>query len=222
MSPSQCYHSLSTSLDYIHQKRNCIILKSFTVLSAGTTPLQGLYSQLNSSSPNVTHRASSSTRFSTPTSQDSQNSTLYSGLDDLGDYVPCIGPTPPPNFTFPIKTMIQKVLEIDGPTTETVYTQGSSGTPNPLFSTYTAATTSYITFTTRQTPPLNPYMGDERPCCGACWVDISLVDVFYWPVPGANTACLSSIPPKVTQDPQVLPPGLNNSISTAIGLNGFT
>ena len=220
--PSQCYRSHSTSLEYIGQKRKCIILKSFTVLSASTMPLPGTYPELNSSSPNATHRASSSTRFSTPLSQHAQNSTLYSGLDDLGDLVPCVGPTPPPNLTFPIETVVEKVFEVDGPTTKAVLNSPDSGSWYWATSTYTAATTSYSTWTRQQVPQLNPYLGDKRPCCGMCSVYISLVDVFYWPVSGANTACLSSISPITTQEPQISTSGGNNSMSIAVGPDGFT
>lgn len=50
----------------------------------------------------------------------------------------------------------------------------------------------------------------------------SIVDVMYWPVPGANTACLDSgTNASVNTAVATIPPS-NNSISTTVGPDGFT
>lgn len=50
----------------------------------------------------------------------------------------------------------------------------------------------------------------------------SMVDVMYWPIPGANTACLhSGTDAGVNSAVATIPPS-NNSISTTIGPDGFT
>ena len=100
----------------------------------------------------------SSSPFSNTTSG---NAVKYYGSADLGNLVPCAGPTPPPGLTFPIETVVEKLSAIDGPTTKAVL---NTDTPNSWFwvtSTYTAATTVYTTWTRQQVPQLNPYLGDR-------------------------------------------------------------
>lgn len=158
-----------------------------------------------------------------PSNTTSGNATTYYGSDDLGDLVPCAGPTPPPGLTFPIETVVEKLSAIDGPTTKAVL---NTDTPKSWFwitSTYTAATTVYTTWTRQQVPQLNPYLGNSRPCCGMCTVYFSLVDVLYWPVPGANTACLdnaTTLGSGAVQSPAVVFPH-NLSASTTAGPDGF-
>ena len=155
-----------------------------------------------------------------------RNSTLQSGTNDLGEFVPCVGPTPPPNLTFPIETVVQKIFEADGPTTEAIFKYDSkSGFWTT--STCTAATTVYSTWTRQQVPQLNPYMGDSRPCCGMCTVYVSLVDLYYWPVQGASTACVDGTGRRVAGPASSstfpsLPSNHNNTISTTVGSDGYT
>ena len=159
-----------------------------------------------------------------PSNTMSGNATTYYGSDDLGELVPCAGPTPPPGLTFPIETVVEKLSDIKGPTTEAVLNTDVSNSWFWTTSTYTAATTVYTTWTRQQVPQLNPYMGDSRPCCGMCTVYFSLVDVWYWPVPGANTACLENATTSnlgATSSP-VAAYRPNDTISTAVGLDGFT
>lgn len=51
---------------------------------------------------------------------------------------------------------------------------------------------------------------------------LSGVDVMYWPVSGANTACLDSRPNVGVHSAMATVPPSNNSVSTTIGPNGFT
>ena len=159
-----------------------------------------------------------------PSNTKSGNATTYYGSNDLGELVPCAGPTPPPGLTFPIETVVEKLSDIKGPTTEAVLNTDVSNSWFWTTSTYTAATTVYTTWTRQQVPQLNPYLGDSRPCCGMCTVYFSLVDVWYWPVPGANTACLENATTSnlgATSSPAVASPP-NDTISTAVGPDGFT
>ena len=177
------------------------------------------------SSGAYTSRAFSSTSPHPSNATSSSNATTYYGSDDLGDLVPCVGPTPPPGLTFPIETVVEKLFEIDGPTTEAVLEPGVSGSWFWTTSTYTAATTGYTTWTRQQVPQLNPYLGDSRPCCGMCTVYFSLVDVWYWPVPGADTACLDNVTMSdsvATSSLAVVPPSYSDTISTVVGPDGFT
>ena len=165
---------------------------------------------------------SSITAASTNTT--SGNATTYYGSNDLGELVPCAGPTPPPGLSFPIETVVEKLSAIDGPTTKAVFNTDISHSGFWTTSTYTAATTVYTTWTRQQVPQLNPYAGDSRPCCGMCTVYFSLVDLWYWPVPGANTACLDNA---TTSDSSTISsPAVvyhpNNTVSTAVGPDGFT
>ena len=153
------------------------------------------------------------------------NATTYYGSNDLGDLVPCVGPTPPPGLSFPIETVVEKLSEIDGPTTKAVLEPDVSGSFFWTTATYTAATTEYTTWTRQQVPQLNPYLGDRRPCCGMCTVYFSLVDVWYWPVTGADTSCLDNvtISEAVATSPlAVVPPSYRDTISTVVGSDGFT
>ena len=72
-------------------------------------------------------------------------------------------------------------------------------------------------------PQLNPYDPD-RPCCGICMVYVSLVDVYYWPVSGANTACLGSTALAIKNELQLsaLTQAHNDTVVTTVGPDGFT
>ena len=159
-----------------------------------------------------------------PLNTTSSNATTYYGSDDLGDLVPCAGPTPPPGLTFPFETVVEKLSAIDGPTTEAVLNTDISNSWFWTTSTYTAATTVYTTWTRQQVPQLNPYLGNSAPCCGMCTVYFSLVDVWYWPVPGANTACLinSTSSDSVAISSPAVVSSRNDTISTTVGPDGFT
>ena len=148
--------------------------------------------------------------------------SFYPVTDDIGDIEQCVGPTPPPGLTFPIETVVEKLFEVDGPTTETLFLSGASSWYWTT-TTYTTATTSYSTWTRQLTPQLNPYDPD-RPCCGSCMVYVSLVDVYYWPVSGANTACLGSTALAIRNGPQfsTLTHGHNDTAVTTVGPDGFT
>lgn len=159
-----------------------------------------------------------------PPNVTSSNATTYYGSNDLGELVPCAGPTPPPGLSFPIETVVEKLSDIHGPTTKAVLNTDTSGSWIWTTSTYTAATTVYTTWTRQQTPQLNPYLGNSRPCCGMCTVYFSLVDIFYWPVPGANTACLdntTTYDSSPVSSSAVLHPR-NETVSTAVDSDGFT
>ena len=57
-----------------------------------------------------------------------------------------------------------------------------------------------------------------------CTVYVSLVDVYYWPISGANTACLGSTAVAITGEAQSSPisKGHNDTAVTAVGPDGFT
>ena len=182
----------------------------------------GKFLQTNGSSSDNTIRMSSNATSSSSHSRLMSNNSLYSAIDDVGDTVQCVGPTPPPGLTFPIETVVQKLFEVDGPTTELVFLSRASSWYWTTM-TYTAAATSYTTWTRQQVPQLNPYDPD-RPCCGMCTVYVSLVDVHYWPIPGANTACLGSTAEAIRDGPQLstLTQGHNDTAMTTVGPDGFT
>ena len=148
--------------------------------------------------------------------------SFYPATDEVGDIIQCVGPTPPPGLTFPIETVVEKLFEVDGPTTKSVFVGDRT---HLSWSTmiYTAGTTSYSTWTRQQIPQLNPYDSD-RPCCGMCTVYVSLVDVYYWPVPGANTACLGSTALAIRDGPQLstFTQSYNDTAMTTVGPDGFT
>lgn len=102
--------------------------------------------------------------------------SLYYVTDDMGYSERCVGPTPPPGLAFPIMTVVEKLVEADGPTTEMVFVSRSSYRPW-ITSTFTAPATSYSTWTTQMKHQLNQ-SDDYRPCCGMCTVYVSLVDVY--------------------------------------------
>lgn len=169
--------------------------------------------------------------FSNKTIQMSSNATsrsrlsssvsLYTVLDDMGIAHQCVGPTPPPGLTFPIETVVEKLFEADGPTTEMVFISASSSWLWTTL-TFTAPATSYSTWTRQQRPELNlhdPY----RPCCGMCVVYVSLVDVYYWPVSGANSACLGNTAVAIINETSssTVAQGHNDTVITAVGPNGF-
>ena len=164
-------------------------------------------------SPNATTSSSASRLMS--------STSFYNATNDVGEIVQCVGPTPPPGLTFPIETVVEKLFEVDGPTTESVFVGDRT---HWSWSTviYTAGTTSYSTWTRQQTPQLNPYDPD-RPCCEECTVYVSLVDVYYWPVSGANTACLGSTALAIRDGPQLssLAP-YNDTAITTVAPDGFT
>ena len=56
--------------------------------------------------------------------------------------------------------------------------------------TYTAPTTAVISIAAAETSTL----GVNDVCCGPCNLEYQRVEVFYWPAPSPNTACLASIP----------------------------
>ena len=148
--------------------------------------------------------------------------SYYTQPGDDGGPESCVGPTPPPGLTFPIETVVEKIFEVDGPTTKLVRSCDSK-TCLYTTSTYTAAATSYSTWTRQQKPQLNPY-DFQRPCCGMCTVYVSLVDVYYWPISGANTACLGSTAVAITGEAQssTISKGHNDTAVTAVGPDGFT
>lgn len=59
---------------------------------------------------------------------------------------------------------------------------------------------------------------------GMCTVYFSLVDVLYWPVPGANTACLDNATSldSVPISSPALVSSRNDTVSTTVGPDGFT
>ena len=178
--------------------------------------------QSNNSSSNRTIRMASIATVSSSRSRLMSSSSLYSVIGDDGDMEQCVGPTPPPGLTFPIETVVEKLFEVDRPTTKRVFVgDGTSWYWSTLI--YTAAATSYSTWTRQQMPQLNPYDAD-RPCCGMCTVYVSLVDVYYWPVPGANTACLGSTAVATRDETQysILTQGRNETATTTVGPDGFT
>ena len=120
----------------------------------------------------------------------------YVSFDESDGLVPCVGPTPPPGLTFPIETYVEKV-SVHG------------------------STTVYSTATRQQMPQLDPY-NQDRKCCGVCTVYFSTVDVLYWPLAGANTACLDKGNSAGKPSSLATIPPTNNSVSTTVGSDGFT
>ena len=178
--------------------------------------------QTNYSSSNKTIRMSSNATSSSTNSRLLSSVSFYTVPDDVGLPEQCVGPTPPPGLTFPIETVVEKLLAADGPTTEMVFISRSSSWFWTTL-TFTAPVTSYTTWTRQQRPQLNAY-DPYRPCCGMCTVYISLVDVYYWPVSGANTACLGSTAVAITNETQLstVTQGHNGTAITAVGPDGFT
>ena len=205
----------------------------FKIGMAMAVELSGKLLQTNGSFSNETIRMSSNPMSANATSSSSRSRllssiSLYNVTDDMGYTEQCVGPTPPPGLSFPIETVVQKIFEVDGPTTETLVLScaWASRFSRSCFwttSIYTAPETSYSTWTRQQKPQLNPY-DDHRPCCGMCTVYVSLVDVYYWPVSGANTACLGSTALAITNEirSSSFTQGHNDTAVTAVGPDGFT
>ena len=187
----------------------------------------GKLQQTHVSSSNETIRISSNPMSANATSSSSRSrllssTSLYNVTDDLGYTDQCVGPTPPPGLIFPIETVVQEIYQVDGPGTESgLFPSGEFLVQGTI--TATAATTAYTTWTRQQRPQLNPH-DDQRPCCGMCTVYVSLVDVYYWPVSGANTACLGSTALAITNDikSSSVTQGHNDTAITAVGPDGFT
>ena len=131
----------------------------------------------------------------------------------------CFGPTPPTGLSFPTNTWMEVLAIVSGPTT-TEYKLGGGDFHVPF--TATGPTTLWTTFKWADSPQLRPYT--EHPsCCGQCTVYFSRVQVNYWPVPGANTACLNSgIGSNNLASSLATVPPSNNSVSTTVGPDGFT
>ena len=182
----------------------------------------GKFLQINGSSWHNTIRMSSNVTSSSSRSRFMSSNSSYSATDDVGNGMQCYGPKPPSGLTFPIETVVEKLFEADGPTTEMLFLSGASSWYWTT-TTFTAAMTAYSTWTRQQIPQTNPYDPDS-PCCGMCTVYVSLVDVYYWPVSGANTACLGSTALAIRDGPQLssLAQGHNDTVVTAFGPDGFT
>lgn len=179
--------------------------------------------QTDGSSSNKTVRMSSNATASSSRSRLMSSISLYSAIDNSGGaMIQCIGPTPPPGLIYPIVTVVEKLFEVDGPTTESVVV-GDATSWSWSTMIYTAAATSYSTWTVQQMPQLEPDIF-PGPCCGMCMVYVSLVDVYYWPVPGANTAYLGSTAVAIRDGPQLstLTQGHNDTAMTTVGPDGFT
>jgi len=86
----------------------------------------------------------------------------------------------------------------------------------------TGPPTLWTTYSRADYSQLQPYT-DRPSCCGQCTVYFSRVDLRYWPVPGANNACLNSGigSNNIASSLATVPPS-NNSISTTVGPDGFT
>lgn len=148
-------------------------------------------------------------------------SATHNGTDAVGDVLQCVGTTPTPGLSFPIETVVEKLTSVDGPTTASYMFDNAHGIYTHVAFTATGATTLYTTFTRQQIPQYNPHQYPIQ-CCGQCTVYFSMVDVMYWPVAGANTACLNSAASGgVVSSPATVRPS-NNSISTTVGPDGFT
>lgn len=160
------------------------------------------------------------------------NSTLKTNSSGLNTYGPthsvtdyafgytmaCVGPTGPPGLKFPIQTVVQKLTEVSGPTTGSYYFADAHGKGTHIPFTATGPTTLSTTFVRELVPQFEPYQHPLK-CCGQCTVYFSSVDLLYWPVPGANTACLDEENSNAAT--ATVPPS-NNSITTMVGDDGFT
>ena len=209
---------MSSYVDYVRFKTEMAMAVEFS----------GKLLKTNDSSSNETIRMSSNATFSSSRSRLSSSISFYNVTDDTGYTEQCVGPTPPPGLTFPIETVVQKLFEVGGPTTESLFLScglASRFSRSCFWTTsiFTAPATSYSTWTRQQKPQLNPY-DDHRPCCGMCTVYVSLVDVYYWPVSGANTACLGSTASAIMNDikSSSVTQGHNDTVITAVGPDGFT
>jgi len=145
----------------------------------------------------------------------------HNGTDAVGDILQCVGPTPPPGLSFPIETVVEKLTSVDGPTTASYIFNDAHGHVSNIAFTATGATTLYTTFTRQQIPQYDPHQYPIQ-CCGQCTVYFSMVDVLYWPVPDANTACLNTGTNAGVKSALATVPASNNSISTTVGPDGFT
>jgi len=145
----------------------------------------------------------------------------HHGTDIMGITHTCVGPTAPPGLSFPIQTVVELLTSVSGPTTGMYYFADDYGAGTKIPFTATGATAVYTTFTRELKPQFDPH---EYPikCCGQCTVYFSMVDVMYWPVPGANTACLNGDSISGMNTALATIPPSNNSISTTIGPDGFT
>jgi len=131
----------------------------------------------------------------------------------------CVGPTPPTGLSFPTNTWMEVLAIASGPIT-TKYNRERGG--GDVTFTATGPTTLWTTYSWADYPQLQPYT-DLPSCCGQCTVYFSRVEVNYWPVPGANTACLNSGvgSNNLASSLATVPPS-NHSVTTTVGPDGFT
>jgi len=134
----------------------------------------------------------------------------------------CVGPTPPTGLSFPANTWMEVLAIASGPTTTKYDLETGEGEHIHIPFTATGPTTLWTTYKWADYPQIQPYT-DPPSCCGQCTVYFSRVEVNYWPVPGANTACLNSAigSNKIASSLATVPPS-NNSVSTTVGPDGFT
>lgn len=93
------------------------------------------------------------------------------GTDAFGLTRACLGPTAPRGLSFPIETVVEKLTEVDGPTTALYAFGNDRGQWTNIPWTATGPTTLYTTFTRELKPQWDRNDMDPLPkCCGQCTV----------------------------------------------------
>lgn len=139
------------------------------------------------------------------------------------ELIVCTGDLPP-SLSFPVETRVQRLRVVSGPTTDS-FVLGPDG--HYMTVTYTGPTTVWTTKQITEAPQLQPHVALPD-CCGVCELYIGLVEVFYWPVPGADNMCHNhsmnaTMPASLSSDTlQIHMQSLKGPSSYAIGSDGFT
>lgn len=165
---------------------------------------------------------SNTTKTASSTDTNTDSRATHKATDGVGDIEWCVGPTPSTGLSFPTQTFMEVLAVVTGPTTTEYEFEAGGGAYIHVPFTATGPTTLWTTFSTADYPQLQPYT-DRPSCCGQCTVYFSRVDLHYWLVPGANTACLNSgIGSNNLASSLATVPPSNNTVSTTVGPDGFT
>ncbi len=149
-----------------------------------TTPTSGHITSLNLT--NTSHGNTSSAINKTTTKYETFPD-YYHSWATIDEPILCVG-TIPPKFTYPIQTITLRIRE----SWAYSYYRDQYG---ELTDSSSLVPSRLTTYTTEKVPGWNGYgVGPQEPdkwCCGTCEVYFPLIDVFYWPVAGANTSCVT-------------------------------
>ncbi len=150
-------------------------------------------------------------------------STISITVDGLGTRK-CVATQSLPTLSFPMETVRHHLITVPGPTIGSFYEDIAFSW---LTTTFIGATSIYTTKTRQKIPQLQSSVALPN-CCGQCVLYLPMVDVHYWPVPGAPTACTSGS--SILTSKAVLPStsvgrrfvSIGGNRSTVVGSDGFT